>query len=309
MFPGSILSVRTVKKRMPAIPPSELILNEDGSIYHLHLLPEDVADVVLTVGDPQRVARISRHFDRVDCRKQKREFVTHTGWIGTQRLTVVSTGIGPDNMDIALNELDALVNVDFKRRAVLPELRRLRIIRVGTSGGIRPDMPVDALVCSAFGLGLDNLLHYYDYSPTMAEAELYDELRVVQQHTGLFPQLPYPAQADGELLEAFSRQMTAGITLTSPGFYAPQGRRIRLRSRLGDLAPLQAFRYHGLSITNFEMETAALYGLCRLLGHSALSCSVLLANRATGAFSKTPQKAVDRLIQNVLAILLENSGI
>jgi uridine phosphorylase len=293
---------------MPKIPPSELILNEDGSIYHLHLLPEDVADIVLTVGDPGRVARISRHFDRIDCRKQKREFVTHTGWIGAQRLTVLSTGIGPDNMDIALNELDALVNIDLKSGEMLPELRQLRIIRVGTSGGIQPRQAVDALVCSAYGLGLDNLLHYYPYAPTMAEAELYDELRVVQQHTGLFPQLPYAAQADGELLEAFSRRMTAGITLTSPGFYAPQGRSIRLGSRLGDLGPLRAFRYHGLSVTNFEMETAALYGLCRMLGHRALSCSVLLANRATGAFSKAPRKAVDRLIQEVLEVVIPQPG-
>ncbi len=292
---------------MSAIPPSELILNADGSIYHLCLLPEDVAEVVLTVGNPERVARISQHFDRFDCRKQKREFITHTGWIGRQRLTVLSTGIGPDNMDIVLNELDALVNVDFQTGRVKPEPQSLQLIRVGTSGGLQPDLPLEDLVCSAYGLGLDNLLHYYPYAPNLAEAELYDELRVVQEHTGLFPQLPYPAEADHGLLETFGRQMRSGITLTSPGFYGPQGRSIRLKSRLDNLAPLRAFRYRGLAITNFEMETAALYALSRLLGHRAMSCSVLLANRASGAFSRTPQKAVDKLIRKVLEIILQRT--
>ncbi len=285
---------------MATFSPSELILNADGSIYHLQLLPHHMADTILTVGDPNRVSLVSAHFDKVEYQIQKREFLTHTGWIGERRLTVISTGIGPDNIDIVINELDALANIDLESRTEKKEKKSLKIIRVGTSGALQPDLNPGQLVVSAFGLGLDNLLSYYSFSPNLGEAELTSALLTFQEETERWPAQPYSVSADYHLLNTMGKEMTAGITLTSPGFYGPQGRNLRLKSRMASLQTLPVFQYKGYRITNFEMETAALYGLCRLLGHQAVSCNVILANRFQGTFSKNPKSDINYLIQKVL---------
>jgi uridine phosphorylase len=285
---------------MQPISNSELILNPDGSIYHLNLCPEDIAPIILTVGDPGRVARISRHFDELLVKKEKREFCCHTGRIGRKRITAISTGIGPDNIDIALNELDALVNIDFASRQPKAAHTALTFVRVGTSGALRPDIPVDSFVASAFGVGLDNLMRFYDYTPTMPEAELTDELSRFMDFT---KQLPfYACQGSHSLLDALGEGMQHGITLTSPGFYGPQGRKLRLTPRFDQRAfsQLAAFTFKSYPITNFEMETSAIYGLSRLLGHRALSTNAIIANRADGTFSQHPKDTIDRLIVKVL---------
>lgn len=297
---------------MPALPESELILNAEGRIYHLSLRPEEVAPTIITVGDPGRVSRVSRHFDRIDVKVTKREFITHTGWIGPKRITVISSGIGPDNIDIVLNELDALVNIDFATRQPKKQHTALDIIRIGTTGGLQPDVPVDTHVISRFGVGLDNLLHFYEFQNTLPEAELYDDFRQFLNYTGKLPAEPYVFEAHRDLSDHITtNDLQQGITLTCPGFYGPQGRSLRARSALaaGILAQLSTFAHRGLKITNFEMETAAIYGLARILGHRALSCNAIIANRITNAFSSTPQATVDALIVKVLdQIARDNSG-
>ncbi len=284
------------------IPESELVLNSDGSIYHLGIRPEHLADTVLTVGDPRRVARISRHFDRVEFRREKREFLTHTGWRRGRRLTVVSTGIGPDNIDIVVNELDALANIDLDKREPRAEPRALRLMRVGTCGCLQPGIPVDSLLISAFAIGLDNLLHFYDYAPTLPEATLMDELRAFLEQAGRLPVRPYAVAGSTTLRREMGDAFHSGITLTCPGFYAPQGRRLRLPTRLsgGMIEKLSHFEFQGEKVVNLEMETSALFGLGRLLGHRVASCNVVLANRRTGQFSPNPQAAIDNLIVEVL---------
>ncbi len=287
---------------MSQIPSSELVLNPDGSIYHLNLRPEDIAPTILTVGDPERVGRVSRHFDRIEFRRQKREFVTHTGWLGNRRLSVISTGIGPDNIDIVLNELDALVNIDLASRRPKDTHTQLQLVRIGTSGGLQPDLEVDSFVAARFGLGFDNLLSFYEYLPNLAEATLTDELRTFLEYAGHLPVTPYICEGSTMLANVIGEGMHHGITITAPGFYGPQGRQLRLRPRLNPSAirSLANFSYEGLRILNFEMETAAIFGLSRLLGHRALSCNVLIANRSTGVFSADPYAAIDRLIETVL---------
>ena len=288
---------------MPVFPESELIISEAGRIYHLDLHPSEIAPIVITVGDPGRVSRVSRHFDRIDVQVQKREFVTHTGWIGNQRLTVISSGIGPDNIDIVLNELDALVNIDFTTRQPREQLRSLDIIRIGTTGGLQSDIPVDSFVVSRFAVGLDNMMHFYQRPPTLPEAELYDDLRDYLQHAGQLPTEPYVCEAHRDLVSAVAKKdLYTGITLTCPGFYGPQGRRLRAGSALHPdwLYRLSQFRHKKLAITNLEMESAAIFGLARLLGHRATSCNAIIANRANQTFSTNPKQTVDRLIETVL---------
>jgi len=303
IHPASSTTAVSKKYGMAHIPESELIINPEGRIYHLALHPDELANTVITVGDPGRVERVSRHFDRIDIKVTKREFITHTGWLGNKRITVISTGIGPDNIDIVLNELDALVNIDFQTRQPKQRHTALDIIRIGTTGGLQPDLPVDQYVISRYGVGLDNLLHFYEYQPTMPEAELYDDLRDFMQHSGKLPAEPYIFEASGALATAIARDdLQQGITLTCPGFYAPQGRVLRAKSRLAleTLRQFSTFRHKGYSITNFEMETAAIFGLARILGHRALSCNAVLANRLDNTFSKEPKKTVDALIKVVL---------
>jgi uridine phosphorylase len=285
---------------MQPISNSELILNPDGSIYHLNLRPEDIAPIIITVGDPGRVARVSQHFDKIEVKKEKREFCCHTGRVGQKRISVISTGIGPDNIDIAINELDALVNIDFEQRQPKSTHTVLTFIRIGTSGALREDVPVDSFVASAYGLGLDNLLYFYGYKNNMPEAELTDALSAYMQYTKRLPF--YACQGSQQLLSQIGEGMVHGITLTSPGFYGPQGRQLRLLPRFDKAAfrQLAEFEFKGTPITNFEMETSAIYGLARLLGHRALSTNAIIANRASGTFSQAPKRIVDQLIVKVL---------
>ncbi len=287
---------------------SELIRNADGSIYHLHLHPEQLAPTVLLVGDPDRVPMVSRYFDRVDHRVRKREFVTHTGWVGKQRMTVLSTGIGTDNIDIVLNELDALVNIDLAGRTLREPRTSLRLVRLGTAGSLSDDIPVDSLVLSVFGIGMDNLLTYYPYEPDTAALSLraaWTEWFVGQG----VPFIPAVTVADTETVRLLAEGMTLGITLTSPGFYGPQGRSLRLPTRLpaGFFERASRFRHGGLPLANFEMETAGIYGLATLLGHRAASCNTILAHRIQGTFSTDPDAAVDRMIRQVLERLSGSS--
>jgi uridine phosphorylase len=288
---------------MASLSASELVVNPDGSIYHLNLKPEHLADWVITVGDPGRVGAVSRHFDALEAQVQKREFVTHIGRLGQKRIMVISTGIGPDNIDIVLNELDALANIDLERRELLPRHRRLNFVRIGTSGSLQEDLPVDAFLFSAFGVGLDNLMAYYSYAPDTEEQALLTGLQAQANATAApWPIPPYVVRADAALLQGLSRSDRQGITLTAPGFYGPQGRSLRLESAFGadGLLRLAGYRHGGLAITNLEMETSALYGLAKLLGHGALSCNVILAGRKAGQFSADPYAAVDGLIRTVL---------
>ena len=280
------------------IPESELILNSRGAVYHLNLLPQELAPVVITVGDPDRVERVSSRFDAVEVRTGHREFITHTGRIGSKRVSVVSTGIGPDNIDIVLNELDALVNIDLHHRTAKTDLQSLQIVRIGTSGSLQADVPVDAFVASTHAIGLDNLLHYYRTDKT-------DDVALLQAfstHTGLQgTQEPYLTGGSVRLLKHFVNGFHQGITVTCPGFYGPQGRVLRLGLRHPQLInQLTAFRFGPHRITNFEMETSAIYGLSNLLGHQALSLSAIVANRVAQQFSSDGAALVERLIDEAL---------
>jgi uridine phosphorylase len=287
---------------MQQIAESELIINARGAVYHLDLRPEELASTVITVGDPDRVAKVSRYFDSVEVKRQHREFFSHTGSIGSKRITVVSTGIGPDNIDIVLNELDALANIDFQTRLIKPELKSLNIIRVGTSGSLQADVPVDSLVASTHGLGLDNLLNYYRLEQNDQENQL---LQSFVTHTQLQAQVyPYISMAGAFLLKYFVDGFHQGITVTCPGFYGPQGRVLRLGIRYPQLIDrLSGFRFGQYRITNFEMETAAIYGLGKLLGHHCLSLSAIVANRIRKEFTKDGDALMTRLITNTLEII------
>lgn len=287
-----------------SIAASELILNPNGSIYHLQLHPGDIAPTVITVGDQDRVDQVSNHFDSIDLKVQHREFKTHTGWLNGKRLTVISTGIGPDNIDIVCNELDALVNIDFSSRTAKKNLTSLEIIRIGTSGSIQEHIPVDSYVLSEIGVGFDNLLYYYGHPE---EVQLHDFSTLFINHTQWNPSnaVPYAVYADKELITRFSSDFfTLGMTATQVGFYGPQGRLLRLGLKDPDLnKKLASFEYHGHKFTNMEMETAAIYGLSKLMGHKALSLNAILANRAAGTFSQDPAKTIEKLIVHTLAIL------
>ena len=283
------------------IPPSELILNPDGSIYHLNLRPEQVAQTIILVGDPDRVLRVSRHFDAVEHRVQKREFVTHTGRVGSQRLSVVSTGIGTDNIDIVLNELDALVNIDLENRRVKPELTTLDFVRIGTSGSMSRDVGVDEFLISEMAIGLESLLHFYPHQLSEREENLQHRFLEFAEKQGVKLNC-YTAGANLELVEILAAGQKRGITLTSPGFYGPQGRTLRLGSILGKafFDQCAAFSFEGLHLTNFEMESSGIFALARLLGHRAVSCNAIIANRVKNEFSQQPKVTVNRLIEWVL---------
>ena len=278
------------------IPESELIINEDGSIYHLNLKPQQIADTIITVGDPDRVSDVSKHFDAIEVKVHRREFKTHTGIYKGKRLTVISTGIGTDNIDIVLNELDALVNIDFEERKVKSELTSLTIIRIGTSGAIQSGIPVNSFLISESAIGFDNLLRFYGNTNFLDE----DFSRSFIKHSGWSDQksVPYVVRADESLMTLFdSEKMLRGITATNVGFYGPQGRKLRLEIEDKLLNErLSSFRYQGKAITNLEMETAGIYGMAKLLGHKAISLNAILANRANGTFSDCSQQTIDRLI-------------
>lgn len=284
---------------MIQFPDSELVINTDGSIYHLRLRPEEVADTILTVGDPGRVAQVSKYFDRIEVKREHREFVTHTGWSNNKRITVISTGIGTDNIDIVLNELDALVNIDFKTRTTKKAHKALTIIRIGTSGAVWAEAPIGSTVTSAYAIGLDNLMHFYEHKNHLNEVGLLQQLKHLLAEK--LPIEPYVAAGNSDLLQQISLDHQ-GITLTAPGFYAPQGRQLRGVTKFNKdaIIALSDFQYEKMHLLNFEMETAGIYGLANLLGHRALSCSVILANRISGEFSKNPAEEVEKLIMRIL---------
>jgi uridine phosphorylase len=291
---------------MQRIAESELIINPRGAIYHLDIHPDELAPTVITVGDPGRVEEVSKHFDKIECRNSHREFISHTGYVGKKRITVLSSGIGPDNIDIVLNELDALVNIDFNTRTIKPQLSSLNILRIGTSGSLQMDIPVDSFVASTHGLGIDNLLNYYRFSHNDEEQQL---LHAFVTQTQLHQSIthPYISSAGSSLLKNFVDGFYRGITVTCPGFYGPQGRILRLGLSNPELVDrLTQFSFGQHRISNFEMETSAIYGLGKLLGHQCLSVNAIVANRVAKQFSKDGKKAVERLIVRVLGIL-ENS--
>lgn len=287
---------------MSRIAESELIINDRGAVYHLDLRPEEIAGTVITVGDPDRVKEISKHFDAVEVKRQHREFITHTGRIGNKRISVLSSGIGPDNIDIVINELDALVNIDFDTREIKKQLRSINIIRVGTSGSLQSDIPVDSFVASTHGLGIDNLLNFYRHEQNEEDNEL---IQSFVTHTQMHGQMSYPYinGAAPSLLKHFVTGFHQGITVTCPGFYGPQGRVLRLGIRNPELINrLTDFRFGQHRITNFEMETSAIYGLGRLLGHNCLAVNAIVANRIKKEFSKDGKAAVENLIRTFLDI-------
>ncbi|MCK7590956.1 nucleoside phosphorylase [Subsaxibacter sp. CAU 1640] len=284
---------------------SELILNPDGSVYHLNLLPEHIADSIITVGDPDRVDSVTKHFEKVEFQTRKREFHTQTGTFKGKRITVISTGIGTDNIDIVFNELDALVNIDLEKREIKPELTSLNIIRIGTSGSIQKHIPIDSFLISEYAAGFDSLLHFYKSSHVQFE-KISDAL-MAHTNWAASKSKPYVVKCDESLLEKFSSDRThIGFTGTNVGFYGPQGRILRLPIQDNNLNDkLASFNYEGMAITNLEMETAGIYGLSKLLGHKALSMNAIIANRATGEFTSRPKEVVDDLILYCLDKLVE----
>ncbi|MBX2845499.1 MAG: nucleoside phosphorylase [Saprospiraceae bacterium] len=280
---------------------SELILNSDGSVYHLNLLPQDIGSTIITVGDPERVSKVSKYFDSIDLKKGKREFHCHTGTYKGHRISVLSTGIGTDNIDIVFNELDALVNIDLTTRTEKVEKQSLKIIRIGTSGCFVPSIPVDGILLSNHGLGLEGLLNFYSY-PKSEKQQNFLEALLEQTDLSAVGIEPYLFPASELLLNHFKdSSVYEGLTTTCAGFYAPQGRQLRLQPKMASiLDTLQGVNIPNYNLTNFEMETAGIYGLAALLGHHALSVNVLIANRAKQTFSSDPAKAVDRAIQWVL---------
>ncbi|KGL63165.1 nucleoside phosphorylase [Polaribacter sp. Hel1_85] len=284
---------------------SELILNPDGSVYHLNLRPEHIANNIIFVGDQDRVDKISKHFDSIEFTTQKREFKTTTGTYKNKQFSVISTGIGPDNIDIVLNELDALVNIDLKTRQPKENLTSLNIVRMGTSGSLQADIPVDSFVISSHGLDLNGLLHSYQID-TITNPEIEDAF---VKHTNWSPKKAYPIIIENsKTLEnkLKSDKTFQGITATAGGFYGPQGRILRLAIQDNDLNhKIDSFSFNGHRITNLEMETSAIYGLSKLLGHKSCSINAIIANRADGTFSKNPGKVVAELIEYALEKLVE----
>ena len=273
---------------------SELILNKDGSVYHLTLLPEDIADTIITVGDPERVPMVTKYFDKIEIQKSNREFVTHTGYLGNKKVSVIATGIGSDNIDIVLNESDALVNIDLKASTPKKQLKSLNIIRIGTSGALQNDIPIDSFLVSEYAVGLEGLLHFYQYQN--AHNKINNAVSKITNTES------YTTQADTYLLDKLAKGIKRGITLTAPGFYAPQGRQLRLQPKQKDfIDTLSALKFEdNLQITNLEMETSGIYGLGSLLGHRCISFNAMIANRQLGTFSSNAEQTIDELISFVL---------
>jgi uridine phosphorylase len=289
-----------------SISPSELILNEDGSIYHLNLCPGDIAETIITVGDPERVMQVSQYFDTITLKKGKREFLTHTGTLNGKRLTVLSTGIGTDNIDIVFNELDALVNVDFQTGLPRENRIRLKFIRMGTSGALQPDIALDSFILTEYAFGFDGLLHHYENHG--ASLQEWTDSFTQQLAWDTRKATPYCVSYSASLGDLFhSNRIRLGVTATKTGFYGPQGRRLRLTPNPPDLLEqLRRFHHAGRRMDNLEMETSGIYAMAKLLGHDAISLSCILANRATGTFSENPVQAVDELIKFTLFTLAPN---
>jgi uridine phosphorylase len=285
-----------------SIPASELIINADGSIYHLNLKPEHLASTVIAVGDPDRVEKVSQHFDHIEFKMAKREFVTHTGAYKGKRITAISTGMGTDNIEIFMTELDALVNVDFNTRIPKEVNSSLDIIRIGTSGSMQKDIPTGSLLASDYAIGLDTLMSFYkvDYSDFETKVGI-----TVQKALNL-PFTPYCIQGSKKLLQKLGKGMIIGNTVTCPGFFGPQGREVRIKPAIPDIIErLSKIEVEGFQLSNFEMETSGYYAMGRLLGHEVLSLNAIIANRITKEFSKNPYDIVDQLIVQTLERLID----
>lgn len=276
---------------------TDLILNPDGSVFHLHLTPEMISDKIILVGDPDRVKRVSRYFEKIEIKRTHREFITHTGLFQGKRISVISTGIGTDNVEIVFSELDALFNVDLKKREARKKKKVATFVRVGTSGSLRKDIEIGTHLYSATAIGLDELISFYAFKTSIRDLQLCSAL---QAHTGL-PARPYLARGSSKLFRQMTEGMTRGNTVTCPGFYAPQGRKLRIPTRFPKLLrDLGSFDYDGYQLTNFEMETSGLYALAELYGHSALSLNAIIAGRTEGKFASNPEKIIEALILKAL---------
>jgi uridine phosphorylase len=289
----------SLNSAMAKISPTDLILNRDGSVYHLNLLPKHLSETIIAVGDPNRVYQVSKHFDDVSFEMNKREFITHVGKFKGKKITVISTGIGTDNIEIVLTELDALANVDLEEREVRGRKKKLKIIRIGTSGALQEDIPVGAHVVSEYGVGFDNLMQFYSLDHTPYELEIGRDICEQLQ----FPFTPYVVKGSEAMLNQIGFDMIVGNTITAPGFYAPQGRQVRAPIRFPKLLEDLNCYHHKSSnfwLTNFEMETAGYYSLGRILGHEILSVNAIIGNRVRNEFAKKPEAIVDALITKVL---------
>ncbi|MFY0606164.1 MAG: nucleoside phosphorylase [Cyclobacteriaceae bacterium] len=282
---------------MPKFSETDLIINPDGSIYHLNLKADQLSEKIITVGDPSRVHRVSRHFESIDFEMNKREFITHTGTYKGKRLTVISTGMGTDNVEILMNELDAVFNIDLDSREAYKTPKKLKLVRVGTSASIQESIPVGSHLMSEYGIGLDPMAHFYQMEMSTKESEISSKL---QTAIGL-PYSPYCVKGSDELLEKFKKDTILGNTVTCHGFYAPQGREIRVPIKYPKLVQdLNYFHVDDFWLTNLEMETAGYYALARILGHEMISLNAIIANRITNEFSKDPNQVIDDLILKVL---------
>ncbi|HOX81545.1 MAG TPA: nucleoside phosphorylase [Chryseolinea sp.] len=284
---------------MAKISETDLILNDDGSVYHLNLLPKHISDTIITVGDPSRVYRISEHFDDIEFEMNKREFITHVGKYNGKKITVISTGMGTDNIEIFFTELDALLNIDLKTREVKSKKKKIKVIRIGTSGALQEDIPLGSHLVTDYAVGLDNLMNFYDLKMDEFEQGISADIK---KNTSLVS-APYVVKGSEMMREQFAFDMVSGNTVTTPGFYAPQGRELRVPIKFPKLLEELNY-YHNKSsdfwLTNFEMETAGYYAMARLLGHEALSVNAIIANRVKNKFSKDPNKVIDSLIKKVL---------
>jgi uridine phosphorylase len=282
------------------IPESELIVNSDGSVYHLRLRPEQLASTVILVGDPSRVEQVSDRFDRIDERVSHREFITHTGEYKGRRISCVATGIGTDNIDIVLNELDALVNIDLDSRIPKTNTASLDLVRIGTTGALHADIPVGAWILSEWAIGLDGLINWYQSKPNATAQKLVEDFIRHSDYPQNLAQ-PYAEAADSSMLEKFRFNTIPGITLTSPGFYAPQGRSLRLAPQFADLNDrMSSFKHEHLRVTNFEMETSGLFSLGKALGHKCASICMVMANRSQLKINPSPKQSMGNLIEFVL---------
>lgn len=280
--------------------PSELILNPDGSIFHLKLFPGQIADTIILVGDPNRVKIVSAFFDSIEVQTSNREFVTHTGMYKNKRITAMSSGIGTDNIDIVLNELDALVNIDLEKRVLKSERRSLNLVRIGTAGGLQTGVPINSFILSRYAAGFDTVLNFYADRNKVADLDME---KAFKEHTlwdSCLPD-PYFIRSSDELFELFPDDLHSGITISAPGFYGPQGRKIRLQPLDPGLNDkLESFRYNGMKIMNYEMESSALFGLSRLLEHKAVTLCTMIANRASLEFTDDSKASVNKLIKFTL---------
>lgn len=282
------------------IPPSELIINPDNSIYHLKLRPDEIADTIITVGDPDRVTMVSKHLDKIHLERSCREFKTITGELAGKPITIISTGIGTDNIDIVFNELDALANIDFNTRLVKDTFRQLTFIRIGTSGAISEKVPLDSFIVSHHAIGFEGLLNFYE-SDHVRNKEIEAQVKTDLNY--------YAVDADLKLAQSFSHFAQSGLTITANGFYGPQSRELRLSHKFDIQKIASNINYKGISPTNLEMETAGIYGMAALLGHKAISLNAILANRVTNEFSSQPGETVKRLIEETLGVLENPKGL